>query len=426
MKYLDLYHEIKQDILNHKYQYKQKLPSIREMTVIKNVSRTTVERAYQQLLLEGFIESRDKVGYFLDVKEFKEYKALKQDYRIKKEKSYLYDFSGNSVDEDIFQLDIWKKYIKIAFEDESLFKYGDEQGEYRLRELLVSYGHFNRGIQADSNNCIIGSGFQPLLSILLGLFDVKSVGLPQSGFIQAERIFADFKLNIEYIEEDNEGITLNALKKADIQLLYLHPSKSTNSGKPLSISRKNAIIEYCKRNHIYIIEDDHNGELRYINRPIDAMQKIDPSNIIYIGSFSKLLIPSIRIAYMLLPDSLLSIYLARKKQYHQTVSRFEQIAFMHYIENGQLTRQLKRSRKVYSKKCKYMIQYIKDELKNIDFIVEETSLRIKLFVKYDKQKIENESILVKYEKDGILLSFSGIEDETIQKGIQKLKKCILS
>ncbi len=425
MKYQDLYESIKQDILNQRYHYQEKLPSIREMSAIKHVSRTTVEAAYNQLLLEGYITAKNKIGYFVDVNNVeKSNHELMQKTIGEQHKDYLYDFSGTSVDMHIFEMKLWKKYIKETFDEPSLYSYGDYQGEERLRIALTKYASLYRGVEASYDQMVLGSGFQSLLTILLGILKVQKVGMPASGFIHAQRIFEDFRMEVVFIEEDDDGILLSSLEKADIQLLYIYPSKVGTQAKPLSYNRKRELASYASRHDLYIIEDDHNGELRYINRPIEAMQPMERDRIIYIGSFSKLLIPSLRIAYMVLPEPLLTIYEKHKNQYHQTISKFEQIAFTHYIEDGQLIRQLKKSRRIYARKCQFMISCIKEYLPEYTYIIEETALRIKIFCIYDIDVLNEHSINAIPYLDGVGLSFSGIEEKCMLEGIKELSKYI--
>lgn len=434
-KYTTLYHTILEDILNGKYKYKQRLPSIREMEHITGYSRTTVESAYQQLLVEGYIVSVNKVGYFVDVdvkekQEIEEYKAHKVEEIIERP---TYDFTGTSVDPNSFDMEIWKKYMKIPLlHKESLYEYGDQQGEVSLRQVLSQYAYAYRGVVSDYRQMTIGSGFQSLLYIICGLFkDVKRVGIPQSGFQYAQMVFNDFNIEVILLEEDDEGITIEALKKANVGLLYLNTSSSGRLAKPLSISRRLEIIDYIKLHPMYIIEDDHNGELRYQAKPVPAMQPQDRHHIIYIGSFSKLLIPSIRLAYMVLPEEILELYLKKKQGYHQTVSRFEQLTLEKYIEEGQLVRQLKRLRRLYRKKSDLMIEEIKQQLPIDHMLLEETALRIRVFLKnplniiqFEKACKQHQLALTILNEKELLLSFSGIPIDKIKEGIQIIKECI--
>lgn len=434
-KYEMLYRTIKEDILQGKYSYQQRLPSIREMENITGLSRTTIEAAYQQLLVEGYILSKNKIGYFVDVnlKEKQEMTSLKKNINQPVKIYYDYDFTGSSVDPTSFDMELWKKYIKMTLNKQNdLYEYGLQQGEYPLREALSRYSAMYRGVICHTEQMVIGSGFQSLLYILCGLLkDVKCIGMPQSGFLHAQMVFQDFNKEVVMLEEDDEGITINALKQAHVHLLYLNTSASGKKAGPLSISRRLEIIAYARENGMYIIEDDHNGELRYLAKPIPAMQSQDLKHIIYIGSFSKLLIPSIRMAYMILPEELLEKYNEKKSFYHQNTSKLEQLALAKYIEEGQLIRQLKKLRRLYEKKSTMMIKCINQYLNIESYILEETSLRVKVICQneYSIEKLYENchqsgiDILILNHQE-FLLSFSSIRIDKIEAGIKKLKKAL--
>ncbi len=426
-KYETLYNSLRQDIIKGKYRYQEKLPSIREMEKNTGLSRTTIEAAYNQLLVEGYIVSFNKRGYFIDVdlKQTQELAILKQTNNTSQKQVYPYDFSGGAVDPSSFNMELWKKYIRLALQDESLYTYGSQQGELSLRQALTHYTSMYRGVIVNVEQMIIGSGFQSLLTILCGLLkDVKRVGMPKSGFKHAQMIFEDFNVEVILLEEDDEGIMLDALSKVDIDFLYINSSLAGKKGRALSISRRLNLIEYAKKHSIYVIEDDHNGELRYKAKPIPAMQGQDHEHIIYIGSFSKLMIPSIRIAYMVLPFELLKAYKLKKDYYHQNVSKLEQIALAYFIEDGQLIRQLKRLRRLYYKKSEQLMNSIEQYCPNTSIQLEETALRVRLSF---SREINIDEILNKAHCLGLdfnihhsecILSFSSIPLDKIEDGIK--------
>lgn len=432
-KYQNLYETLKKAILQGQYTYHQKIPSIREMALQTSYSRTTIEAAYNQLLVEGYIVSVNKVGYFVDVdlKEQKETITLKKDMKQEKEIKYDYDFTGQAVDPKSFDMNVWKRYLKWTLNREKdLFAYGDNQGEYHLRLALLRYGRFYRGIQTEVENVIIGSGFQSLLTLLCGLCqDKKYIGIPESGFIYAQTIFEDFNKHVVLLKEDEEGVKMDELKKYPIDLLYLNPSMSGKQAKPLSISRRLEIIAYANKKGIYLIEDDHNGELRYLAKPVPAMQSQDTKHIIYIGSFSKLLIPSLRFAYMVLPDDLKEAYLKKKTLYHQNVSMIDQLTLAKYIEEGQLIRQLKKCRRLYDKKSRILFKKLKSCPYYKEIILEETSLRYRVYLSkkinpddFSDYCIKHQVGVLVLDESTLLLSFSSIPIEKIEAGLDLIEE----
>ena len=165
-KYLQVYQTIIDDIENGYLKYQEKIPSIRQMAKRLDVSRTTVESAYLQLLVEGYIFAKEKVGYFVDVQyQNQSKKTVKAENSLALDNhTYRYDFSGRLVDNESFNLDIWKKYIKKALnQTDDLMCYGDPLGEKALRAALQQYCHEFRGLSRPVDHYIIGAGFQILL-----------------------------------------------------------------------------------------------------------------------------------------------------------------------------------------------------------------------------------------------------------------------
>ena len=377
-KYLEVYQTIVDDIENGYLKYNDKIPSIRKMAKQLDVSRTTVESAYLQLLVEGYIYAKEKVGYYVDVQFSNQIKNKKNPKVITKIDShhYRYDFSGRLVDVESFNLDTWKKYIKKALnQSEDLMSYGEPLGEMPLRVALQEYSHEYRGVRHPVNNYIIGAGFQILLYHVCSLFGKDNiVGIEEGGFKQAEAVFHDCHMQVVKLPVDEEGITLEGLRQANLKLLYLNSSSGGYHGHPIKQQRRLEIIEYARANQVYIIEDDHNGELKFNTKPIDAMSKLDNDHIIYIGSFSKLLL------------------------------------------------------KHYRNKSTHLLQKLRTTFPQHKFELYETSLKITMAIKADlvDQYIalakQNDILVNKNSNNQITLSFSGILDQDIDEAVDRLKE----
>lgn len=431
-KYLGVYESIVNDIQKGYLKYNDKIPSIRKMAKQLDISRTTVESAYLQLLVEGYIYSKEKIGYFVDVQynNCEINKNYNNDNIQFDNHKYRYDFSGRLVDSDCFNLDTWKKYIKkVLNQSDDLMSYGEPLGELALKRALQKYSHEYRGVRRPINNYIIGAGFQILLYHVCSLFEKENiVGIEVGGFTQAEAVFHDCHMQVVKLPIDDQGITIEGLKQANLKLLYLNSSSGGYHGHPIKQQRRLEIIEYARKNNVYIIEDDHNGELKFNTKPIDAMAKLDNDHIIYIGSFSKLLLPSIRISYMALPDKLLPIFLQKSNGYHQTASKLEQLALAMYVEDGQLSRHLKRLRKHYRNKSEHLLKRLQESFPHYNFVLYETALKItmsleeQLVDRYIRIAKENDILVNKNNNNQITLSFSGILDQDIDIAVEILKK----
>ncbi len=307
--------------------------------------------------------------------------------------------------------------------------YGEPLGELSLKKVLQKYSHEYRGVRRPVNNYIIGAGFQILLYHVCSLFEKENiVGIEVGGFTQAEAVFHDCHMQVVKLPVDDHGITIEGLKEANLKLLYLNSSSGGYHGHPIKQQRRLEIIEYARKNGVYIIEDDHNGELKFNTKPIDAMAKFDNDHIIYIGSFSKLLLPSIRISYMALPHHLLPIFLQKSNGYHQTASKLEQLALAMYIEDGQLSRHLRRLRKHYRNKSEHLLKNLQQSFPHYNFVLYETALKITMSVdenlldSYIRIAKENDILVNKNNNNQITLSFSGILDQDIDQATEILEK----
>lgn len=426
--YITIYEEIKTAISKEIIKMGERLPSVREAAAQLGVSRTTVENAYTRLCIEGFIESRPQRGYFVTGIP----KAVQKPTAISIAKAeILYDFSSRSVDSENSDTELWKKLVRsVLWDSGELNSYGDPQGELGLRNALADYSYKARGVTTSADNIVIGAGVGPLLNILCGLLGRNlTVGFERN-FKEAEQLFGSYGIKTFTLKTDKNGAVEESVKQSNPDILFLLPS-SLSKISPTSLSiRRNFLSSWAKENNRLIIEDDYNGELRYTARSVPAFQQKAPENTIYIGSFSKLLLPSVRIAYMVLPDFLAHKLHEGSYIYNQTCGKIEQLALQKYIVLGALEKHLKRLRRVYYNKSQLLISEIKSNFENIKSItLFESSLTVE--IKFSKNIKENFTdklsengvkIANLKEPDTISLCFGGIPLEKIPDGIKWIKK----
>ena len=441
--YIQLYSNIKENIQNGNINKNSKLPSIRKLAEDLKVSKTTVENAYLQLCAEGYINNKPQSGYYvaqLTINSSIQNNIESSNNNLSVSDKYWYDFSGRSVDIGETSLKLWKKYIRYILNcDYLVTSYGDPQGELALREALSEYSYGVRGAVANSDEIIIGAGIQSLLYLLCGLLRKNYgnvVAVDEYGFSYAEKVFDDCGLKAVKAICDNNGIIPEELEKSEVRILLLNPSGNLHTGKPLKADRRTQLLSWAEKYNAIIIEDDYNGELKYSTHPVPAMQGYNKNRVVYLGSFSKLLLPSVRISYMILPPALLYQYKLNKANYNQTASKMEQLALGKYIADGQMERSLRRLRKIYKEKSEYMINLLKENFSdNVEIIFKETLLCLSLIFpkKTDLSDIREilkakgvNVIFNSYNKNIIELSFSGIDKENIKKGIQVIKETIKS
>ncbi len=430
--YQQLYDQIKQATANGALRPGQKLPSIRVLCEDLSLSRTTVEAAYQQLCVEGYLKAKPQSGYYVLAAGGQ--KPVKPPILSDTPSApfYRYNFGAESVDSDCADLKAWRRHIRDHLNrQEVLIRYGEHQGELPLREALRDYTYEARGVICNTEQIVIGAGTQPLLYLLCGLLQGKvgAVSMESPGFLQAEQVFSDCGIGVIKLSADKNGPKISDLYESSVRLLYVTPSSRPQSGEPIPLLRRQELLQWAKETDGLIIEDDYNGELRYRARPIGAMQGMgNGGKVIYLGSFSKLLLPSVRISYMVLPSALLPTYLERVGRYNQTASRIEQLALSDYIKSGQMQRHLRRLRNVYAQKSELLQQSLKTQFEDfVDISLQEIPLYAVIRLKNAPsvprlvELAAAESVRVLPGQNGtILLSFAGIPQEEIVPAVKAL------
>ena len=333
----------------------ERLPSIRAAAEAMAVSRTTVENAYGELLAGGYILSRPRSGYVVADFEGLTPPAAAREETAPPAPVYRYDFGQNGVQE-AFDLKLWKRYVGRALRIDAIGGYGDPQGEPELRAALAQYSAASRGVALRADQIVVGAGVQSLLNHLLGLTGPVTAALEYPGFPQAEQVLRDhgIKPDLFSLEE------LDRLPPYG--LMYLVPS-NPHHGSSLPAEKRLALIRWAERTGAFILEDDYDGEFRYSSRPVPALQGLTGSNqVIYMGTFSRLLLPSIRISYMVLPQPLLTRYQELAPRYNQTSSTTEQMALAGFIRDGHLGRQIRKLRRAYGEKSRALAEALRREM----------------------------------------------------------------
>lgn len=452
-----IYNHIKSEILEGNLTYNIKLPSKRQFANHLNCSTNTIEAAYNQLLLEGYIISRERSGYYiskLDGIISINKKEKLNTYQEVISPRYKYSFSYHGVDLDSFPFKVWRKITKEAINeyDYDLLKTGHPQGLKSLRENIANYIRFSRGVNCGPEQIIISSGTEFLLQLLIQLFPSDCVfGLENPGYERLSLLFQSNNKDYIPLTLDKHGIIPANLENSSANIICITPSHQFPTGITMPINRRIKLLQWTSdKDNRYIIEDDYDSEFKYNTKPIPSLQGLDNNGkVIYIGSFSKSLTPAIRISYMVLPLNLLEEYKKKLSFYICPVPTLEQKCLEQFISEGHFERHLNRMRNIYKNKREILVNAIKKELANAKILGENAGLHIILepnngISEYDlveraKEKgvkvssvssyyldktrclksCHNEPIL---EKPQLLLGFASLREEEIPLAIQLLKK----
>lgn len=356
--YMQLYRHFREEIEQQNLKEGEKMPSIRWLADSLSVSKITVEKAYQQLLCEGYIQSgnrtRYSVGRFVDSAwPPPAPPAAAAAPASNAGTPVRYDLASGEMDMEGFDFDLWKRYINKAFADpDRLMRYGDLQGEPELRRQIVAYIR-SRGVNCRHDQVIVAPGVQSLLNILASLLKGEHAGIAfeEPGFKIGRRVWEDREFRIIPVRLRREGIDTDELAASGARLVYVTPSHQFPTGYIMPIGERVRLLNWARQTGATIIEDDYDSEFRYFGRPLPALTGLDTEGaVIYMGSFSKVIPPSIRISYMVLPDRLLERYKKRASLYNQATSAIEQLALARYMADGHLERQIRRLRKLYNEK----------------------------------------------------------------------------
>ncbi len=362
--YLQLYDYIRESILDEHILPGEKLPSLRSLSRKLGISITTVSQSYNQLLVEGYIESRPGSGYYVrNVGKIIRKKELEEKEHRQTEmhqtSALLYDLSS-------FDFTKWKKCAGRVFSEYShlLLSEGDPQGEHQLREEISKYTYSSRGVHCSPDQIVIGAGTQQItgqLSRILTAVGIGHVAFENPGYLPVKNAFEERGFAITNVPVMEDGISIELLPRNIRCAAYVNPSNQFPTGAVMPVGRRHELLRWAEANDSYIIEDDYDSELRYFGRPVPAMQGMDEKDrVVYLGSFSSTLYPSIKISYMILPPSMLDTFNQMKQNYTQTCSKAEQLTLALFMKEGLYQINIRRLRNLYAQKLQRLISALED------------------------------------------------------------------
>ncbi|EON73720.1 PLP-dependent aminotransferase family protein [Lysinibacillus sphaericus] len=438
-KYVQIYEQIKQAILMKKLSPHEQLPSKRMLANTLNVSIHTIKEAYEQLLAEGYIYSKERSGYFIASFEF-EWLQLPKKEKPAPLKTTIntikFDFHNGHVDKQAFPFSTWHKLMKKHFHANNL-SISPWQGEDILREKIAQYVGRSRGVICEASQVFVYSGTQTQLQALCHFFGQQShVGLEEPGFKRVRATLHQCGLPIHAIPVDNSGITV---PKEVVHMLYTTPAHQFPLGMVMSIERRTDLLQWATSNEAFIIEDDYDSEYRYKGLPIPSLAKLDQlQRVIYFGTFSRILIPSLRISYMILPKSLAEAFTIFNQEQRSTVSKIDQLILADFIEQGLFEKHLAKMRTIYRKKQQALLTAISTYFsKEFKVIGEKSGLHIiielpKRLSEYEGlQRAQSAGINVypcstsfqhSSENAMIIIGYGGLSIQQIEEGIALLAK----
>ena len=387
--YEALYRAIRGDILSGALTAGEKLPSKRALAQNLEISKITVEAAYNQLLAEGYITSREKVGYFV---EKIHHQPVAEKLPVEREKlpaQSLVDLTANGSAR--FPFSAWSKLQREVMLDygEKLLLPLPNRGIPELRRAIADHLAGFRGMKIDPENILIGAGTDFLYNILVQLLGRDKVyALEEPGYDKTRRIYTAAGARCVSAPMDELGVMPEGL--ADARVLHISPSHHFPTGIVTPVSRRLELLDWAGEDK-WIIEDDYDSEFRFHAHPVPAMQSLDrQGRVIYLNTFSKSLAPSIRISYMVLPESLMERFRSELSFYSCTVPSFEQYTLARFISGGWFEKHINRMRKYY-KSCRNRLVERLEALEYSDkLIIQEKDAGLHFLVKVDTTLTDEE------------------------------------
>lgn len=364
--YQYLYDCIRSDILHGRLHAGERLPSKREMARDNGVSVRTVMNAYDQLLTEGYLTSREKKGYFVaPVDAMPDYQPESIEYpKIYKEEEWFADFTTNNIVYENFPFTIWRHTIResLSMEDRSLIHRSHFLGVAELREAIAAYLYRARGMHVSPECILIGSGIEFLYERLIRLLpDDACYGIETPGYRKIPRIYQSSNVQWVSVDMDHGGIHMDSLRQSGASVVHVSPEHHYPLGTVMSAARRQELLAWVlEAPNRYIIEDDYDCEFRYRSHSIPALHSLDASRkVIYMNTFSKTLTPAIRISYMVLPEKLMERYVQDANFYSNSASSLEQYALSRFIRQGDFERHLSRMKKYYRTQGELLVKAVR-------------------------------------------------------------------
>ncbi len=340
--YLQLYRQVRDDIINELYPFNSKLPSKRLLADELEISTVTVEHAYALLCEEGYVEARERSGFIVIFRKSDGFATSGEyytEYRTQPTERTYPDFP----------LSVLSKTMRKVLSDrgDRLLEKSPGCGCIELREAIRHYLARNRGIQIDADQIVIGSGSEYLYGLIVELLGRHCIyAIESPSYKKIEQVYKAAEITYELLPLTDSGIDSKALSHTRADVLHTTPYRSFPSGVTASASKRHEYIRWAEERERYIIEDDFESEFSVSTKPTETLFALSKNdNVIYLNTFSKTISPSLRIGYMVLPKKLVEAFNEKLGFYSCTVPTFMQFVLTELISNGDFERHINRVRR---------------------------------------------------------------------------------
>jgi GntR family transcriptional regulator/MocR family aminotransferase len=446
----------------------QKLPSTRELALELGVSRITIKSVYEQLISEGYVQGKTGAGTFVS-KGLDSETPVVPSIQIT-EKEYLDGNFSQTAEHislsqastrygsimpfrpgvpalDKFPIKKWSKYISRATTKSDLanLSYGGLLGSKKLRTSIAHHLADSRGMKVDPEQILITSGAQQAFVLISYVLMNKndSIWYENPGHIAGRDVMKIAGGHVSPVPIDNEGLNLPyaILNFPKPKLIFTTPSHQQPLGITMSLTRRLALLKYAAKNDSWVIEDDYDSEFRYRGRPLPALAALDNvGRVLYVGTFSKSLFPSVRIGYVVLPEMLMDAFAKTRNILGQTSSAITEEALSNFMDDGAFAEHIRKMRRLYRDRRDILIKALQEYCCNI-LVPQPTDAGMHIIAdlkngmtdRFAHSKLLNSDIdslplSIYYngpvERKALVLGFSGIQKSLIPKLVNEMSRVL--
>jgi GntR family transcriptional regulator / MocR family aminotransferase len=457
-----IYRQLLDAIVDGRLRPGERVPPTREFARRLDVSRNTVALAYERLVAEGVLTGRVGAGTFVCVEAIRSvrarrapagtgaharplWKALAVPATRARSSAPAYDFRVGSPDARLFPFTTWRRLVARELRPGSLdwATYGDPAGHAGLRDAIAGHIGVSRTVQAHADDVIVTQGAQQAFD-LIGrvLIDPGAcVAVEEPGYPPVRRLFRSLGARVVGVPVDDEGLVVAAIPKT-AQLIYVTPSHQFPLGTPMSLQRRTALLEWADERRAIVIEDDYDSEFRFEGRPLDPLQRLDRSGrVIYVGSFSKVMLPTLRLGFLIAPASLQPALRTAKRLSDWHGELPTQAALARFVDEGLLARHIRKVARAYAMRHARIVEAIRlgfgGRLRVVPsvaglHVTADVAPGFSLDVDQFVRRAEGRGVVVNTLADfsadasrraGLVLGYGAIPTEHVEEGLRRLARC---
>ncbi len=457
--YRQLYNWLRESILNGQLAAGTRLPSTRSLASELAVSRNTVLIAFEQLLAEGYVEGKVGAGTYVtrtlpdeilqaNRGNIRSDAAARSDgvppQPIMDQSPALSNaFRPNLPALDVFPIDLWSKLVAHRWRNQprELLGYGPSAGYRPLREAIADYLQVSRAVKCTADQVIIVNGSQQALDLTarVVLSPDDNVWIEDPGYLGARYALQSNNARLIPVRLDADGFDLNAAlaRQGDAKLAYVTPSAQYPLGMPMSLARRLALLNWAKQHEGWIIEDDYSSEYRYAGRPLASLQGLDTAGrVIYVGTFSKVLFPALRLGYIVVPPTRIESFVRTRFSLDIQSAVFDQAVLADFIQAGHFARHIRRMRKLYAERQACLVEAAQRHLRGLlDVQPAPGGMHVIGWLppgvddrEAARRAREHDVIVIPlsnlclepYGRGALLLGYAGVNEREIQAGVKRL------